>query len=344
MPPRRKDETLPPYTTISKGRYVYRPYNKETKKKGSEVPLCSVSDGKEEAWRVYFEVSKVPEGDSLSMLLEEYYRSAEYKNLKIKTQEYYRSYGDDLCRFELQSGGLLGDAPYNMITVKFGRGLLKKLTAEAYRSGQMKMSFLKSVMSWAFEAGKLDTNPLADLSVGKRKKSTVNNPPEIKDLQFAFSLAPPKIKAFIIIAISCRGRSIEAIDLRKDQAKEILHEGRMVQVIDYSRAKGSKDNYIIFSPQLAEAWNWDKEEKGKFSQWVLHQDNGDQYTESALKSAWARLMAKVKKKGGKPFTKHSLKHLGVTLDTGDKCKGSGLTEIMVRNIYDHSKPVVDSVI
>lgn len=341
MPPKKSSPSLPPNTYKSKGRYCHRAKTPNIHGKRVETPLCKIEQGIEQCWKQYFNRIERVEYQSLQWLLDEYFKSSRFNDLAETTKELYQYFYIAICDFKTLDGERLGSQPYQLMTPKVCRVLKDKLCAISLRSGQMKIGFLKSVYTWAFDTGKTDTNILADIRPGKRSKSKVNHPPSIETLNAAYALAPPVIKAFIVLAIACRGRRIEILNLKKSDAREIYHEGKTVKVIRYQRAKGSKENYVIFTPQLSNAWNWNKSYIGP---WVLHKANGEQYTKEAIKSAWGRLMLKLEKEGHKKFTVHSLKHFAVTHDKGDKAKGAGLTELMVQRVYDHSINVVESVL
>ncbi len=334
MTPRTpKNKQLPKYVYISKGRYVYRPYYSKTKTKGREIPLCSVTKPIAFVWKQYLNITEKPQGESLNVLFNKFLKSIEFNDLSPRTKKEYMTYAENICQFPLKSGSTLGQVPYKSITSKIGLSYKKIRYKQARRRGEMELSFFKRVFNWAVENEEIIDNPLRSVSINKKSGSKQNTPPTDEQFEFVYERARSVIQAAMMIALCTRSRKSEVLQLTRDQ---LTHIG-----LDTNRLKGTRDSIIEWSNALHNTCNWDKG-KHRFVQHIVHNRFGESYTVGGFNTEWQKLMEQVVKDKGKPFTFHSIKHKSITDDQGNKQDGSGLTPQMVR-LYDHSKPIVESV-
>ncbi len=341
MPRKRKNPDFPPYTSIYRGVVIYRPYNATTKLKEKPITLCNEGSPLREIWQEYLKVTENKDVDSLRKLFNEFFKSTEYTDLAKRTKDSYLIYAENICNFPVRGGGRLGEMPYNRITINTGLDYKQFRYKQAKRAGQMELSFWKRVFNWAVEYRKIQANPFKDIKIGRSKKDYTgqNNPPSDEDFEYAYRKATPVIQAAMMIALCTRSRKSEVLNLTKDQ---LNHIG-----LDTQRLKGTKDSVIEWSNALYNACNWDKSEN-RFSRYIIHNQNGKQYTVRGFSSNWNRFQKRVMKAAKaedityKHFTFHAIKHKSITDDVSDKQQGSGLTPEMV-SLYDHSKPTVPSV-
>lgn len=286
MPRKKKHPEFPPYTTIAKGRVIYRPYDSESKKKGKEIVLGPEGISTKEIWQIYLKVSEDQDGDSLRVLFNEFFKSIEFEELANRTKVLYLDFAENICNFPVEGGGNLGQKPYIYITANTGLDYKQYRYKQAKRCGQMELSFWKRVFNWAVEYRKIKANPFSDISIGRSKKDNTgrNNPPSDKDFWFAYKHATPVIKAAMMIALCTRSRKKEVLRMRRDQLNGIG--------IDTERLKGTKDSTVKWSKALRNACNWDASEN-RFTQYVIHNNNGEKYTISGFDSNWSKFQKRV---------------------------------------------------
>ncbi len=166
--------------------------------------------------------------------------------------------------------------------------------------------------------------------------------------------SPPYLWPLLEIKYLCRMRSIEVVQLTDAHATE--------QGLYISRAKGSNDNIVKWTPRLRAAWDAALSVRAQTlarnklrpipiraeKRFVFLSETGTPLTRAGLDNAWQHLIhaameAEVIAREQR-FTLHRLKHRGITDTKGkkaDKKEASGHKTEAMLDLYDHEVALVD---
>ena len=324
------DPSLPKYVRKSKGRFVYRPYDKQTKKPGKEVVLCAGSSTYATVW-VKYEALIKPKCNSFKFLIREYLDSENFKKLADQTKTSYKKHSKQILNHSLIGGGTFGNLSLEVISPGVIRKYLDR-RASTPTTANHELSFMSTVFSWGYERDRVSMNPclrIKKFSVPPRRRYVTD-----KEYQIIYDMAPPYFKAAMELAYLCRLRAGEVINMKRDQIKP--------NGVVAKRSKGSKDTINLWSPRLRAAVDWDQSNIG--SMYVIHNKRGQQIKYDNLKDQCRRLMKKANKLYGmESFTFHDLKAKGITDDKGDKQKGSGHKSAAVMEKHYNIQQELDEV-
>lgn len=178
-----------------------------------------------------------------------------------------------------------------------------------------------------------EPNPCIGVDLNKERPRDKYVTPEeyLIVYQAALSMRNPMFAYALEIAYLCRARRGEVFSMTFDN---VLENGLLL-----NRGKGSRSDVILWSNRLRSAVEGCKNIYPNaptpiMGGFLLHNSNGKQYAESALNSAWQRVMVKAKEKFGlrTHFTFHDIKAAGCT-DAEFENAGSHKTKKM-EAIYD----------
>ena len=338
MPRRRqKNPKLPKYVYLAKGRYVYRPYDPETRKLGREIRLCSGDAPISEVWQAYEALQGKPM-DTLAWLCQKYLASEAFHGLAKKTRHEYQRTADKILDYRLKDGRRFGDVRWRDITPGVIRRYLDKRTSEgAPVAGNREVALISRVFSWAYERDIVQSNP----AKGVRRNMEKPRQLYVTDAmyQFAYERAesPHYLRPAMEIAYLCRARKTEVLALTR---QDLTEEGLIIR-----RVKGSRTTVVRWSPRLRAAVDAALNQPSRIqSMYLIHDRSGQPINSSTFNTAWQRLMQRVEQDGGQRFTIHDLKAKGVSDDQGDKAKGSGHKDPrMITRTYDRKANIVDPV-
>jgi hypothetical protein len=168
--------------------------------------------------------------------------------------------------------------------------------------------------------------------------------------------SPPYLWPLLEIKYLCRMRSIEVVRLTEAHASG--------QGLYISRAKGSNDNIVKWTPRLKAAWDAALAVRGQTlarptnqrrpipirpeQRFIFLTESGTQLTRAGLDNAWqdlitAAIEAEVIAREQR-FTLHGLKHRGITDTKGKKAEkkeASGHKTDAMLDLYDHEVAVVE---
>ncbi|MCI4412135.1 MAG: tyrosine-type recombinase/integrase [Thiotrichales bacterium] len=326
---------LPKYVGISKGRYIYRPYNTDTKKKGKEIVLCTVDKSIAEVWSRYEQVTIIEVKKTLRWAISQYLASGDFDALGELSKQDYLKHSKQIVNTPMLSGLIFGDIMFEQITTGALQKYHDKRSKKAPVTANKEIGFLSVVYNWHKRRDNVRNNP----ATGIKKNSTKPRDRYVTDNEYnafiaiAYASGSRYIAPMMEIAYLCRARRIEIINMKKD---DIGTEGLMLR-----RAKGSKTQIIGWTDRLKTAVNILVDQSEKInSQWLVHDRDGQQINDSSFETAWHRLQQKYKESGMTGFTFHDLKAKGVSDFDGDKLKASGHKTTAMLNVYDRTLDTV----
>ncbi|MBL8268543.1 MAG: hypothetical protein JNL55_19285 [Steroidobacter sp.] len=230
------------------------------------------------------------------------------------------------------------------------------------------MRYFRVLFSWGMRHGHCKTNPAEGAKQVKERKR--HGMPELDTYEAVLKFArergsrlahtkgssPPYLWPLLEIKYLCRMRSIEVVRLTEAHASD---SGLYI-----SRAKGSNDNIVKWTPRLKAAWEAALAVKAKTlarrtnrrrpipirpeQRFIFISESGTPLTRAGLDNAWQDLIhaamdAEVIAREQR-FTLHGLKHRGVTDTKGkraDKKEASGHKTEAMLDLYDHEVALVD---
>ena len=283
----RQRKKLPPYVSVDKYGYKLKRYEGRVHGKikwGKTTWLAPEDAPMSEVWMAYEQAV----GDSrqtVSWLLFQYMNSDQFGMLKNKTQDDYRKAIDRLV-----------NAPVGI--ERFGSVDLYRVDKRSIRSyldtypspvaANRHVAILKSAWNWCLERYQIPDNPCIGVKLNReapRERYVTDD-----EYETVLRMAPPPIQQMMELSYLLRARLSEVQNLRVSDVSD-TH----VRLI---RLKGSEGELTLLSDRLRAA---------------LSDVRGDpyityRYSESAFRSAWRRLQAKM----DNPFRFHDIKAKGVT--------------------------------
>lgn len=344
----RKNQRLPKYVYLSKGRYVWRPYLGSKKGRaqfGKEVVLCPGDSSMAMVWDAYDKAS-ASKGDTLRWLIE-LYLAGDYFREQVApyTQELYQQYGRQLINHELEAGGtVFGDVKLEKITKKVVRRYLD--TAKAKVAANRRIQFLKAVYSWAVErVDGIHENPCA----GVRLNSEKSRERYVEDWEYEHVLKTAEESSYPYIALM-----MELAYLTRQRVSEV-RDRRVSEVTDAylvtRRGKGSDGEHTLWSPRLRAVVDACMEYNRKAptpinpaERFLIHDKAGKPIKKNAFDTAWKRVFAKAQTTApeGKKlehFTFHDLKAKGVSDHIANE---SGHRSEKMKRVYIRKAKIVES--
>jgi len=334
MPPKRRNDKLPPYVYKRKSRYELRVYIGKGQPMQA-IYLCHPDAPLSEVWKAY-ELLNKDEVKTLSWLLNKYLDSESFKSKANSTQKMQTDQVMRISKYKMRNGKNFGGVEIKQIT----SGAIRKYLDARERdnaavSGNRERALISVAWNWALERDLVkEINPC---SVVKRNKETPRTRYATeREYNLTYKLAEryPYLQPCMEMAYLCRMRRGEILNAKRSQ---ILIEG-----FDTLRTKGSRDTITAWSDRLRAAVNYDHGEVA--SMYIIHDKKGQQITVEAFKSAWTRLKKLMKEAGIEPFNFHDIKAAGVSDVEGsddEKMSASGHKDRKTMQIYDRKKRIVN---
>lgn len=332
-----KNQWMPPYVKIHKGRYVYVPYLGKGRR-GDEIVIGKVDQmTRGQVWQRYEEIAGVRGNLTLAKLLDQYMLSTDFLSLSPRTQRDYDRYYATITEKPI-GAGVFGDVFAEQLTIGVIQRYLDKRAAEgAPVGGNKEVGFLSSAFSWARRRELIKDNPC--IGVKKNPKGRRQHRPTAPEYDTALSLASPEwVVLFMELDYLCRLRGNEALKLTRAAI-----EDRGLRV---SRGKGSKGGLVLWTPRLRNVVDrclklpLDVTPIDRSTLPLIHDKMGGPKTRAAVDSALRRLNRKMKAAGHTPFWFHDLKRAGISDFEGDKLKAGGHRDPKMLEIYDVSEDEV----
>ena len=284
---RKQPSKLPPYCSVDKYGYKLKRYEGRVHGKikwGKTIMLAPADAPLSEVWRAYEEAV----GDSkqtVSWLLHTFMGSDQFADLADKTQHDYRKAIDRLLSAPV-GNERFGSVSLDRVDKRSIRSYL-----DAYESpvaANRHVAILKSAWNWCAERYQIPENPCIGVKLNReapRQRYVTDG-----EYETALRIAPPPIQQMMELAYLLRARLSEVQNLQISDVSD-AH----VRLI---RRKGSEGELTVLSERLRAALS-----PARGGDYICYR-----YSESAFRSAWRRLQARL----DKPFRFHDLKAKGIT--------------------------------
>lgn len=305
---------------------------------------------------------------TVSWLLGLYHDSLDFTGLAESTRGSYEKLRTAVEQRKTKVGPL-GTIRLGAITRPAIQNLIDGIAREGHPSkANHLLRYLRLVFRWGLNHGHAPAswklaNPADGVKAAKEARRFKMPTPAAYEAVIAFARAGAAVKAHVKgslspylwatmeIAYRCRLRGIEVVTLT-----DAHHTPKGIAT---NRRKGSRDNIVLWTPGLREAWDTLADQRAAAikrhrvpvpmraeDRILVVSQVGRPLSKSGLDTAWQRLIRKaVTSKVIEPglrFSFHGLKHRGIT-DTkgGRKAKqdGAGHRQEQMTDRYDHELPI-----
>jgi len=329
----KKNEKLPPYVYLAKGRYILRTYDPETRRQ-REARLCAGNATLAEVWAAYESRTAPRDHETFRWLSRLYQASPQFSTLSPHTRRDYESYHRRICAMELADGRLLGELPLAAWTAPLIQRWQDRRAKDAPVGVNREKSYISRVFAWGVARGHVVDNPARHVPRVREHARTryVTDSEYATVAELAAESGSPYLVPVMELAYLLRARLAEVLDL---QRTHLTDEG-----IYLHRRKGSRDSLIGWTPRMRAVVEVALAMHGKIaSRYVIAGSDYGRMKESTVQTAWQRLM-----RGwtGERFTIHDLKAKGITDTTGDKLAASGHRDPRMLAVYDRLPSRVDA--
>lgn len=328
--PRKSDPWLPPRVYRGKSAFEFHP------RSGGAIRLAPLAATQSAVWAAYEHMMAEQDGDTIKRLVHEFFESADFNDLSATTQKDYRKYSIPVIK-------VFGGMDPSRVESPHIRKYMDKRGQNSKVQANREKAFFSRVFRWAYERGKVKSNPCQGVRQFKEKARTRY----ITDLEFqaVMDAARPAVRVAMELSYLCAARKGDVLAMRWSQMGE---EGITIQ-----QSKTSKIQIKAWSPRLIAAIEQAKQLAGSVvrSSYVICKPNGTPYTDNGFNAAWREAVLTAREQTGWPmdFTFHDIKAKAISDVEGssrDKQRISGhKTEAQVA-AYDRSievVPAVDSV-
>ena len=310
MPRKRStsdDNWLPSRVYRGRSAYEYRP------RSGENIRLIALpKDGletesiKADVWAAYTKAKSAPvQADDMNMLMDEYHKGAQFRQLSPNTQRDYEQYSKRIRR-------VFGHMIPSDIKPPHIRQFMDAMAAkEIIVQANRHHSYLSVIFSWGIERAWCTENPAKQV----RKFRETPRDRYIEDWEYDLVLgiarqsSYPYLAPMMELAYLCRARSIEVLAFTE---ANISDEG-----IFLNRKKGSDNEITAWSDRLrkavADARALFPNAPASIQRPLIHDKTGHHIRRESFKTAWGRVMTIALKSGLKErFTFHDIKAKAIT--------------------------------
>lgn len=301
---------------------------------------------------------------TLSWLLDEFAKSAQYAELAPGTRKHYNTCARIAKTFATKAGPPLGDLHVSKLSAPAVQRIVDKIAADGTPTkANALLRYLRRVFRWGVNRGLCGSNPAKGVEQAKERRAGRMPSPETMAAVRDFAKARGALKAHtegsvapylwicVELAYLLRLRPAELLMLNDACATA---EGVLAR-----RLKGSRTNLVAWSPRLRAVWDAALElrkrstPKGAIVQLdpakrpLIVAQGGGKLSIDGLGTAWQRMIHAAIDAGvitaEQRFGLHGLKHRGITDTTGNRAEkqdASGHKSAAMLDVYDHAIPVV----
>ncbi|MEH6711596.1 MAG: tyrosine-type recombinase/integrase [Paraglaciecola polaris] len=318
---------MPPRVYKGRSAFEFKP------KAGGTVKLCALDATNSAVWHAYeklIEISKA--SSSVNALVHEFFDSADFRELAMNTQKDYIKYSKKVL-------AAFGSMQSDKVQPKHVRQFMDILGQKSPVQANRHKAFLSRTYRWAFERGKVTSNPC--VGVKQFKETPRDRYVEDYEYQAVYNHACAVVKAAMEISYLCMARKADVVKLHKGQ---LLEQGIYIK-----QGKTGKKQIKEWGPRLRAAVTFAKAESGKVeSMYVLQQKNGSPFALASFDQRWRKAVIKARLETELPldFTFHDLKAKGISDfegTTAEKQRASGHKSESQISIYDRKVQVVPTV-
>jgi integrase len=320
---------MPVNVRRGKSKYEYRT------PAGKVLALCPLDALQSEVWAAY-EQAVTQSAPTVDNLAKGYFESREFCRRRPKTQAGYRA-----------SWKTLEPVWSGVDATKVRPVHIRQYMDERGPSGEIaanrEYSLLRNIFAWAFERGKVKLNPC----IGVKKFPEKPREKYITDEEYYpfLELSRPAVQVLMELSYLCAARGQ---DIRSLTLSQIQDDGIFIR-----QGKTGKKQIKLWTPRLRDAVALAMKlrdeilhaKPGIVSPYLIVTGSATPYTESGLKSLWAKNRAAVRAKmaaaAGVPpekividWTFHDIKAKAISDFEGDKQKFSGHRSVRQMQDYD----------
>lgn len=335
----KQDQHLPPRVYRGKSKFEWHP------KEGGAVSLCPLDAPISKVWLAFERASMNHDGRyTLRDMAKQYFESPRFLDRAPKTQAGYLESWRALDK-------VLGSMDVKKIRPEHIRGYMDIRGQKHKVSANRERAILNNIFGFAQEYGRVGANPVRGVrTFSESGRAHVY----IDDAEYIAFLreSTPMMQVFMELAylLGARGQDLRALKLQD------LHE----EGIYIAQQKTGKKQLKRWNARLREAVNLAKRIRtGRIDPlkedpgYLIVNESGGSFSESALKSLWQRNKAKVHKNrvdaaNGKSvpdiiWTFHDIKAKAISDYEGDKQTFSGHKSRAMMERYNRSPDVMDAV-
>jgi integrase len=314
MSPKRrtKDHWLPQRVYRGKSAFEFRP------RAGGAIRLCSLAASKAEVFQA---LARVLDQHRMTVqgMAAGYFESDRYTELKPRTQDDYQA-----CWRKLEP--VFGKTDPDTIEPKHVRKYMDLRSSR--KRANLERVLLSNIFQWGVERGHCAKNPCREVQPFKLK----GRDRYVTDAEYQamYDQAPAVLQVFMELAYVCAARGQ---DIRTLRISDITDKGLMV-----AQQKTGKKQIKLWNTRLRAAVNRALELRREVvakrrhdSVFLILNDKGRPYSESGLKTSWAR-----HRLPGMDWTFHDLKAKAVSDFEGDKQQFSGHKSRLQMERYNRS--------
>jgi site-specific recombinase XerC len=324
---KKEDQWMPPRVYRGRSAFELKPVG------GGTIRLCDLTSQQSKVWKAYEDYMSIADSKhTVNHLVSEFFDSADFRDLSAHTRKDYKKYSK---RVLSAFGKMSAKSVKPMHVRKFMDILGQKSPVQANRH----KAFFSRVYRWAFERGKVSSNPCQGVRQFKEKARDRY----IEDYEYnaVYDNACLIVKAAMEISYICMARKADVVKLHRSQ---LLEEGIYIQ-----QGKTGKKQIKEWGPRLRKAIETANAiSPGVFSMFVLHQKTGHPFALTSFDQRWRKSIIRAREVTGLPldFTFHDIKAKAVSDFEGtiaEKQMASGhKTESQVQ-LYDRKVKVVRTV-
>lgn len=279
---------MPPRVYLKGPSYFFHPAG------GGSILLCKATESKSQVWVKYEQLmNEWCAVYKVKKMISEFFGSAEFRNLSKHTrQDYEKNSRNVLLVFGKMNAETV--KPQHVRAYMDQRGLHSTVQANREKA------FFSRVFSWAYERGKVKSNPCKGVRQFTEKARTKYITDE--EYKIIYSEAPAAIKVAMELSYLCVARKSDVITMRWDQISE---EGIFIQ-----QGKTGVKQIKLWSPRLIDAIHMAKTlSENRARVYVIVKHDGHPYTDNGFSGLWQNTIKRAREKSGYPLnlTFHDIK-------------------------------------
>lgn len=337
----RGDAWLPSRVYRGKSAFEWHP------KAGGSVRLCSLDSTPSQVW-VAYEEAVATHGTkprfSVGRLAADYFASRTFLRRRPRTQNDYKDCWEVIKK-------VLDDVDGTKVQPKHVRQYMDVRGKTSEVRANREKAVLHNIFAHAFERGLVRTNPV----IGVKSFPEVPRTRYIEDAEYEdfYRRSPEVIQLFMDFSYLTAGRGQ---DIRKIMMGDLREEGIYIQ-----QQKTGKKQIKAWTPRLREAVERAKNRRAEIlkgrksveSLYLLVNSSGQPYTESGLKTMWARNRGRIEEAimaetGAKAVVRidwhyHDIKAKAISDFEGDKQQFSGHKSRTQVESYNRKPELVPSL-
>ena len=325
----KADAWMPPRVYKGKSAFEWHP------KGGGCVRLCSLETSRAQVWLAYelaLEKRNAKPRVTVGDLAAKYFASAGFCRRRPRTQADYQD-----CWRVLEK--VFADHDALKIQPKHVRQYMDRRGASSEVRANREKAVLQNIFSWAFERGIVTLNPV--IGVKSFPESAREKYIEDSEYEQFLALSSPLIQTFMELAYLTGARGQ---DVRKIMLSDLQDQGIYIR-----QQKTGKKQIKAWTPRLRAVVDTAlarrelvQKSRSVISMYLIVSGTGQPYTESGLKSMWAKNKARIETehKVKIDWTFHDIKAKAISDFDGDKQTFSGHKSRAQMESYNRKPEVV----